>query len=54
MAKNRKAIKWIKQQAALGKKIIKVDYFSKKFSNATISAKNYSHSSEKEKIRTQH
>ena len=36
------------------KKFIKVDHFSKKFTNATISAKNYSHSSEKEKIRTQH
>ena len=54
MAKNRNAIKWIKQQAALGKKIIKVDHFSKKFTNATISAKNYSHSSENEKIRTKH
>ena len=36
------------------KKFIKVDHFSKKFTNATISAKNYSHSSENEKIRTKH
>ena len=47
------------QQAALRplhlkKKFIKVDHFSKKFTNATISAKNYSHSSENEKIRTKH